>query len=61
MCFRRSRYLEQRPDEVQSRRLWDLFYRETEQSEPPLPVAERDEEEPVSERERDEVSAGAER
>ena len=61
MCFRRSRYLEQRADEVQSRRLWDLFYRETERSEPPLPVAERDEEEPVSERDRDEVPAGAER
>jgi hypothetical protein len=61
MCFRRSRYLEQRADEVQSRRLWDLFYRETEGSEPPLPVAERDEEVPVSERDRDEVPAGAER
>ena len=61
MCFRRSRYLDQRADEVQSRRLWDLFYRETERSEPPLPVAERDEEEPVSERDRDEVPAGAER
>ena len=62
MCFRRSsRYWEERADEARGQRLWDLFYRETERSEPPLPVAERDEEEPVSERDRDEVPAGAER
>ena len=60
MCFRRSRYPEQSADEVQSRRLWDLFYRETEEREPPTPVAE-EEEELVSEPERDEVPAGAER
>jgi hypothetical protein len=59
MCFRRSRYLEQRADEVQSRRLWDLFYRETEDTEPPIPVAE-EEDEIVSE-DREEVPAGAER
>jgi hypothetical protein len=58
MCFRKSRYVEEDIEEVRGRRLWDLFYRETEANEPPLPVAEQDDE-PVTERE--EVSAGAER
>jgi hypothetical protein len=60
MCFKRSRYSDLNAEETQSRRLWDLFYRETERSEPPVPIAERDEE-PVNERDRDEVPAGAER
>jgi hypothetical protein len=60
MCFRRSRYREEGPEEVRSERLWDLFHRETEESEPPVPIAEHDEE-PATERERDEVTAGAER
>jgi hypothetical protein len=61
MCWESRRYRDQDVEEVRGRRLWDLFYRETEGSEPPLPVAERDEEVPVSERDRDEVPAGAER
>jgi hypothetical protein len=61
MCFRRSRYWDERAGqeragEGRSERLWDLFYRETERSEAPAPVLES-EEEPV----RDEVPAGAER
>jgi hypothetical protein len=59
MCFRRSRYWEERT-EARDERLWDLFYRETELSEPPVPVAER-EEGRATEREQDEVPAGAER
>jgi len=63
MCFRRSRYWEERAGtegagEGRSTRLWDLFYKETEHSEAPLPVLE-DEDEIVAERE--EVPAGRER
>jgi hypothetical protein len=59
MCFRRSsRYWEERAEEARGERLWDLFYRETERSDPPVPIAEREEE---REPERDEVPAGAER
>jgi hypothetical protein len=50
MCFRRSRYWEERAEEARDERLWDLFHRETERNEPPVPIAERDE-----------VPAGAER
>jgi hypothetical protein len=60
MCLRRSRYWEERTDEAREERLWDLFYRETERSEPPVPVAEQDEG-AATEREPDEVPAGAER
>jgi hypothetical protein len=60
MCFRRSRYLEERAEEARGQRLWDLFYRETEQSEPTVPVVEGDEEF-SAERNGDEVPAGAER
>jgi hypothetical protein len=60
MCFRRSRYVEERSEEAQSERLWDLFHRETEQSEPPVPIAERDEERTTA-RDLDEVPAGVER
>jgi hypothetical protein len=60
MCFRQSRQWDERAGEVHDRRLWNLFYRETERSEPPMPVAERDEEH-VAERDRDEVPVGAER
>jgi hypothetical protein len=60
MCFRRSRYWEESSEETQNRRLWDLFHRETERSEPPLPVAEEDEE-LVTEHDRDEVPAGVDR
>jgi len=63
MCFGRSRYRyweERVEDETRDRRLWDLFHRETERSDPPLPVLERVEEE-VAEHDRDEVPVGAER
>jgi hypothetical protein len=61
MCFRQSHYREENIEEVRGRRLWDLFYRETEATEPPLPVAEQEDEPSATEREREEVSAGAER
>ena len=59
MCFRRSRYWEERATDARGERLWDLFYRETEAREPPIPVAEQDDE--AAEHERDEVPAAAER
>ena len=59
MCFRQMRQWDERAGEEQGRRLWNLFYRETESSEPPMPVAEHDEEH-VAERDRDEVPVGAE-
>jgi hypothetical protein len=59
MCFRRSRYWGERSTDARSERLWDLFYKETERSEPPVPIAEQDDER--AEREGDEVPAGAER
>ena len=62
MCFhRRSYYRDQNVEEIQGRRLWDLFHRETKASEPPLPVLEHDDELSVTEREREEATAGAER
>jgi hypothetical protein len=60
MCFRRSRYWEKRPEQASDERLWDLFHRETERSEPPVPIAEQ-EEMRATEREPDQVPAGAER
>jgi hypothetical protein len=60
MCFRRSRYLEERAEEARGQRVWDLFHRETRRSEPPVPVVER-EDKHGTEPERDEVPAGAER
>ena len=59
MCFRRTRNWDEAAGETYDRRLWDLFHRETERSEPPMPVAERDEEQ-VTEHDRDEVPVGAE-
>jgi hypothetical protein len=59
MCFRRARYPEETTEEIQGRRLWDLFWRETERSTPPTPVAVEDEE-PMADRDRDEVPTGAE-
>ena len=44
MCFHKSRYIDEDAEQIQGRRVWDLFYRETERSEPPLPVVEHDEE-----------------
>ena len=60
MCFHRERYWEEGAAERHDRRLWDLFYRETEQAEPPAPVAEH-EERHESERDPDEAPVGAER
>jgi len=60
MCFRRSRHWDERVDEAQGRRLWDLFYRETEADQPPTPIAER-EREGSPEPEREDVRVGAER
>jgi hypothetical protein len=60
MCFRNSRYWEEKAKEGREERLWDLFERETERSKPPVPVAERDESR-ESEPEREEVPVGAER
>jgi hypothetical protein len=60
MCFKRSRYWEERADEARGERLWDLFHRDTERSEPPVPIAGHEDED-VTELEREEVPAGAER
>ena len=60
MCYRRSRRWEERADEGREKRLWDLFYRETERSEPPVPIADRDREH-ETERDEDEVTVGTER
>jgi hypothetical protein len=60
MCHRNWRRREERFEEERGEGLWDLFYRETGRSEPPMPIAER-EEEPSSEPERDEVPTGVER
>ena len=59
MCFRRSRYWRETTEEARDERLWDLFHQETERSEPPVPIAERHEVR-ATEREPDEVPAGAE-
>jgi hypothetical protein len=60
MCFKNSRYWDERAEEGHERRLWDLFYRETERTERPLPVAEREEEDDAVEHDRDTVPVGAE-
>jgi hypothetical protein len=60
MCYRRSRYWDQDAREMRGERLWDLFYRETEHSEAPLPVLEQ-EEEIRAEDDRDEVPVGGKR
>jgi hypothetical protein len=61
MCYRKSRYRDESNEEVRGRRLWDLFHRETEAAEPPVPIAELEDEPPVTEREREEAPAGANR
>ena len=58
MCHERWLRREERGEYGRRERLWDLFYRETSESPPPTPVAERDVE-PVAERE--EALAGAPR
>jgi hypothetical protein len=54
MCFRRSRHWEERSDEAFDERVWHLFNREPERSEPPITVAEQDDER-ATERDRDKV------
>jgi len=50
MCHGKWRRLDERGEERRGERLWDLFYRETEEAPPPTPVAERgDEREPERE------------
>jgi hypothetical protein len=61
MCFQQSRKWEQGTEEARGKRLWDLFYRETERSEPPVPIAEREREREETDREREELPAGIER
>jgi hypothetical protein len=57
MCFRRSQYRDEgAQEEIQGRRLWDLFHRETEENGPPVPVAE-EHEEATADADRDEVPA----
>ena len=58
MCFHRSRYRDEGFREGREPRVWDLFYREIERSEPPVPIAEQDDEK-ATERERDKVPAGS--
>ena len=58
MCHGKWRDLDERAEERRGERLWDLFQRETEQSSPPTPVAER---EGRSEPEREEALSGASR
>ena len=51
MCHGKWLRRDERFEERRGERLWDLFYRETEQPPPPMPVAEREEErEPDRER-----------
>ena len=58
MCHERWLRREERGEYGRGERLWDLFYRETRESPPPAPVAERDVD---PEPEREEATAGAPR
>ena len=58
MCHERWLRRQERGEYGRGERLWDLFYRETSESPPPTPVAERDVE---PEAEREEALAGAPR
>ena len=58
MCHERWLRRQERGEYGRGERLWDLFYRETSESPPPMPVAERDAE---TEAEREEALAGAPR
>jgi hypothetical protein len=40
MCHGKWRRFDERVEERRGERLWDLFYRETEENPPPMPVAE---------------------
>jgi hypothetical protein len=52
MCHGKWRRFDERAEERRGERLWDLFYRETEENPPPMPVAEEDEREREPEREK---------
>jgi hypothetical protein len=44
MCHgKQLRRTDERSEYARGERLWDLFYRETEHSAPPVPIAEREE------------------
>ena len=43
MCHHDWHRRERRSEEARDERLWDLFHRETQQSPPPVPIAEREE------------------
>ncbi|HEX6582667.1 MAG TPA: hypothetical protein VF056_03620 [Thermoleophilaceae bacterium] len=44
MCHgKQFRRTDERSEYARGERLWDLFYRETEHSAPPVPIAEREE------------------
>jgi hypothetical protein len=58
MCHERLSRRHERAEERRGERLWDLFYRETEQPAPSVPIAEREEE---LEPEREEALSGATR
>jgi hypothetical protein len=58
MCHERWFRREERGEYGRGERLWDLFYRETRESPPPTPIAERD---LAPESEREEAIAGAPR
>lgn len=61
MCFsRRSRRWDRAFDE-RDEGVWDLFHRETERTERPVPIVEEEQRDREVELERDEVPAGAER
>jgi hypothetical protein len=56
MCHESWLRPEKRSEYGRDERLWDLFYRETEESAPSAPVAEREvEPEPAAERDRQET------
>ena len=56
MCHERLSRREERAEDVRGRRLWDLFYSETERQAPPVPMAEQEKE---REPEREEALTGA--
>jgi hypothetical protein len=59
MCHERWLWREERGEYGRGERLWDLFYRETKEPSPAVPIAEREvEPEPAPEPEREETLTG---
>ena len=56
MCHGKLRRSDERTEYKRGERLWDLFYRETEHTAPPVPMAERGDERAE---EREEILSGA--